>query len=137
MYAEKFPIIFLLPLFQRRKFTFAIDILNMLDSRNFSSVRFFVRFDTEMIHLHEDFPLSSRNASDWQISAQNRLQRVNFALHGKIYVNTSANAFCALSDPLKSILAFTTFAQFFGHGVTYLFLCAIVFAVILFATQSY
>ena len=48
--------IFLLPLFLRGKFFFTIDIFDVLDSGNFSPVRFFVRFKSEMEHRHERIP---------------------------------------------------------------------------------
>ena len=49
--------IIFLPLFNIGKITFTPNVINMLDGRNFSAVRFFIRCTSEMTHRHEEFPL--------------------------------------------------------------------------------
>ena len=127
----------LFPVLRRRKFTFTIDILNVLDGWNFCSIGFFIWLDTEVIHSQRIFfpfqepTAGSRSASDWHIfSAAKRHHDAGFLAFHKVKCGSEhfqQNLLSLiLAHPAKT--ACTIFAQFFVHSVTKLNPCAIVFS---------
>ena len=51
-------LIFLFPVFNFGKVAFSANIFNVFESGNFSAVRLFVRFDSEVEYCHKFFSLS-------------------------------------------------------------------------------